>query len=123
MGLVNTLIDTNIALYLLGGDKKLANLLDDIVIHLSFVSELELLSYPDLSENDQKEIAKFIDECVVIDINHRIKKKTISIRKVASLKLPDAIIAATAISEQLSFISADKDFERVDNLQLFSYEI
>jgi predicted nucleic acid-binding protein len=120
---VNTWIDTNIALYLLGRDKKLADLLDDIVIHLSFVSELELLSYPDLSVNDQKEIAKFIDECVVIDINHRIKKKTISIRKVAKLKLPDAIIAATAISEQLSFISADKDFERVDNLQLFSYEI
>lgn len=120
---MNILIDTNIALYFLAGDKKLAELLDNAVIHLSFISELELLSYPELKKEEQQGIEKFIEDCVVVDINHRIKRKTVTIRQQSNLKLPDAIIAATAIAEQLPFLSADNDFEKVESLQLFSYEL
>ena len=120
---MNLLIDTNIALYFLAGDDKLASLLDNSVVHLSFISELELLSYPDLNKKEKSTITDFVDDCVIIDINNRIKKETIRIRQNAALKVPDAIIAATAISEQLPFLSADKDFERVEGLHLFSYEL
>lgn len=123
MGLVNILIDTNIALYFLAGDKKLAELLDNTVIHLSFISELELLSYPELKKEEQQGIEKFIEDCVVVDINHRVKRKTVAIRQQSNLKLPDAIIAATAIAEQLPFLSADNDFEKVESLQLISYQL
>lgn len=37
------LIDTNIALYLLSGNKTIANILDGADLYLSFISELELL--------------------------------------------------------------------------------
>lgn len=120
---MNILIDTNIALYFLAGDKKLADILDNTIIHLSFITELELLSYPALAETEKKEIQSFIDDCVTVDINHGIKKNTVEIRQESKLKLPDATIAGTAISEQLPFLSADRDFERVKGLHLFSYEI
>jgi len=46
---MNILIDTNIALYLLGGDEQIANVLDGQVVHVSFITELELLGYPDIT--------------------------------------------------------------------------
>ncbi len=120
---MNILIDTNIALYVLSGDEKLATLLDNTFTYLSFITELELLAYPNLTKQEEKEIKAFIDDCIVVDINHRIKKQAIDIRPQAKLKLPDAIIAATAIAEQLPFLSADNDFERVNDLHLFSYQL
>lgn len=123
MELVNILIDTNITLYFLTGDKKLAGLLDNAVIHLSFISELELLSYPDLTEIERQKVEEFINDVIVVDINNRIKRKALSIWRESKFKLPDAIIAGTAIAKQLPFISADKDFERVKELQLFLYEV
>lgn len=123
MELVNILIDTNIALYFLSGDKKLADLLDNTFPYLSFITELELLAYPGLDKQEEQKIKAFIDDCVIININHRIKERSIGIREQAKLKLPDAIIAATAIAEKLPFLSADNDFERVNDLHLFSYKL
>lgn len=120
---MNLLIDTNIALYLLGGDPKLADLLDNVVLHLSFISELELLSYPDLTAENQREVEQFIGDCLIINITKPIKKQAVAIHKNTDLKLPDALIAGSAIVEQLPFLSADKDFERVDDLHLFTYEV
>lgn len=120
---MNILIDTNIALYFLAGDKKLADLIDNAVIHLSFISEMELLSYPDLTEIERQEIEKFIDDAIVVNITVEIKRKAISVWQESEAKLPDAIIAGTAITEQLPFLTADSDFERVNGLQLFLYEL
>lgn len=120
---MNILIDTNIALYFLAGDQKLAGLLDQATIHLSFISELELLSYPGVTKLEQQKIEEFIDDTVVIDINDRIKRKALSVWQESNSQLPDAIIAGTAISEQLPFLSADSDFERLKELQLFLYEL
>ncbi len=38
------------------------------------------------------------------------------------MKLPDAIIAATAIHLQIPLITADKDFEKVEELMLYLYQ-
>ncbi len=46
---MNILIDTNIALYLLGGDNRIAEVLEGQVVHVSFITELELLGYPNIS--------------------------------------------------------------------------
>lgn len=39
------IIDTNIVLYILNGNKELAGLLDEKEIYVSFITELELLGY------------------------------------------------------------------------------
>lgn len=116
------LIDTNIALYFLGGEKPLVNLLNNEIVHLSFITQLELLAYRKITREEQHQIEAFLEDCVIVDINHSIKKHTVDIRKQSGLKLPDAIIAATARSEFMPLLSADKAFKKVKNLQLFSYE-
>lgn len=54
----------------------------------------------------------------MLSITNEVKKKTIELRKKYNIKLPDAIIAATAIENDLTLITADKGFEKVEELKL-----
>jgi predicted nucleic acid-binding protein len=115
-------VDTNIVLYLLDGDETLATLLNERHIYLSFITELELLSYAGLSEKDKRQIAVFLNNCHIIDINNRIKEKAILLRQLYNLKLPDCIIGATAIVLDVPFITSDKGFNKTKELNLVLYE-
>src|SRR5580698_8064003 len=114
-------VDTNIVLYLLDGDKTLATLLNERHIYLSFITELELLSYAGLSEKDKRQIVVFLTNCHIIDINNRIKEKAILLRQAYGLKLPDCIIGATAIVLDVPFITSDKGFNKTKALNLVLY--
>ena len=116
------IIDTNIALYLLGGDRTLSVVLDGETIYFSFISELELLSYQGLTEAERKVVNQFISDCIVIDINREIKDKTIVLRQTYRLKLPDAIIAATADYLKQPLMTADRDFKNIDRVDVIFYE-
>lgn len=116
-------IDTNIALYLFNGDRTIASLLDGRNVYISFITEIELLGFPGIT-NEQKAISKeFIEDSVVIDLNDAIKRMTIDLRVKYNLKIPDAIIAASALYLNLPLISADKVFEKVSELQFIKYEM
>ena len=116
------LIDTNIAIYLLGGDKKIAEVLNKNHIYLSFITELELVAFRDLDENEIGIINDFITNCTVIDINRRIKDYTIDLRKKYKLKLPDCIVAATAQFLTIPLFTADTGFRKVRDVSLVLYE-
>lgn len=114
-------LDTNIVLYLLNGDETIAELLNGKQLFVSFISQLELLGYPGLDVTERDKIKQFLDECTIIDINEGIKQQVIEIRSLLRVKLPDAIIAASAIFYDLPLISADKDLKKVKNLGLIVY--
>lgn len=116
------LIDTNTAIYLLNGDQTLARLLDQKSIYISFVSQLELLGFSGISEESEALILEMIDSCVVIDINNSIKREVIQLRRKYSIKLPDSIIAATAIYFDLPLLTADRGFAKIEELNLMLYE-
>ena len=117
------LIDTNIALYLLNGDTTIAELLNGRDVHVSFITELELLGFQDIKEEDRSIIEELLNNCIIVDLNQAIKRITVDLKQKYKLKLPDAIIAATSIYMNLPLISADKDFERISDLQFIRYEI
>jgi len=89
-------VDTNILLYFLNGDVEVIDMISDKDIFISFITELELLSFPKLTDKDEKTIKGLLKNCIIIDINPEIKNLTIELRKKSNLKLPDSIIAATA---------------------------
>ncbi len=115
-------LDTNIILYLLQGDQTLAKSLDRTKFYISFITQLELLSFPGLTKKEINIITDLLAECVIIDINSEIKIITTDIRKKYRLKLPDCLIAATALFLDLPVISADSDFKRIEMLNLIFYE-
>lgn len=61
----------------------------------------------------------FINETTVIELDKNIKLKTADIRRNYRIKLPDAIIAATAFVYDLSLITHNfKDFEIRNGLKI-----
>lgn len=65
-------IDTNIAIYLLNGDTSLAEILHGKQLYISFITQLELLSYPNLSENQFQQIDLMLENFIILDINAQI---------------------------------------------------
>ena len=116
------LLDTNIILYILSGDETIAQYLNGKILFASVISEIELLGYKNLAEQEGKQIKSFLSHFRIIYIDEAIKEEAILLRKKYPLRLPDCIIAATAISLNLTFITADKQFKQIKNLQLEIYE-
>ncbi|WKN42870.1 type II toxin-antitoxin system VapC family toxin [Tunicatimonas pelagia] len=116
------LADTNIIIYLLDGDRTVAGLLNEKTVHVSFVSQLELLSYSKLSAQDEVRINDFLEQCIIVDINPSIKEEVIRIRKQHPLKLPDSIIVASALYLDIPLITSDQDLQKVEELSLVYYQ-
>lgn len=53
---ISVMIDTNIAIALLNGEKKLAEMLDGKDVRISFITELELLCKPNLKDAEKNRI-------------------------------------------------------------------
>lgn len=117
------LIDTNIVLYLLKGNDTLEEMLQGKEPYLSFITELELMGFQDISIKEEKQINELLNDCLVVSLNNNIKKEYIELRKKYRLKLADAIIAATAITLNIPLITSDKQFAIVKELNLIQYVI
>jgi hypothetical protein len=115
--------DTNIILYFLQGKQEVIDLLVDKELLLSEISEIELLSFPNLSVEQEKELKSFISECTVVGLNQEVKNLTIALRKSTRQKVPDTIIAASAIYHKVPLITADKNFSRFEMLDLILFEV
>ena len=59
------MIDTNIAIALLNGDEKLAEMFDGKDVRISFITELEILCKPGLKISEKNDIQAFIDDCTI----------------------------------------------------------
>ena len=115
------LLDSNIIMYLLNGDKRVYDLLNGATTALSFVSEIELLGWPNITEKEKEVIGSFIASSYYYDYSQAIKNRAIELRIKYKLKLGDAFIVATAIEFDLTLISADKQFSKVKELQYLNY--
>ena len=63
----------------------------------------------------------FIADALVFELGKDIKLKTAEIRKAFKIKLPDAIIAATALVHNLTLLSRNVgDFKQVYGLTLIN---
>jgi predicted nucleic acid-binding protein len=61
----------------------------------------------------------FINDALVIELERPIKLKTAKIRKSSRMKLPDAIIATTALVYSLTLVTRNvADFKNIDGLKL-----
>lgn len=116
------LLDTNFIInYFKGIFKGDARKFTDDIINkptfLSVITRIELLCWPSIPRRDESVINEFIFESVVLGLDENVIKRTILIRKANNIKLPDAIIAATALENNLQLIRHNiKDFKSVSNL-------
>ena len=116
---------TNAITALLQGNVSLVAILKSSEwIGISVISEIEFLANPDLNENDKAIFISFMNRIEVIDLNHNeidLLELILKIRKNAKIKLPDAIIAGTAIHNQAKLITSDDGFRKVARLKLIEF--
>ncbi len=75
---------------------------------------MEVLGFRFKKDEDEKKAAAFIHLSNVIRLSEAIEEATIRIRKQSKLRLPDSIIAATAVVEDLTLITRDvNDFKGI----------
>ena len=114
-------LDTNIVLYLLNGEQTISEFLEGQQGYVCVVTELELIGYPDIEDAELDQIKAFLATCSIVDINDDIRGIYTTLRRRYRLKLGDAAAAATALYLGLPFMSADKGFNKVEELQLMLY--
>jgi predicted nucleic acid-binding protein len=115
------LLDTNVVLYFLGG--RLANPLPSGQYFVSVITEIELLSYPNLSPDEDTQIRDFLNKITVVGIESNIKELAIALRQQYRLRLPDAIIAATAQSLNATLFTNDVRLANLAGINAQSVQI
>ena len=80
-GTKSILLDTNILIYFLEGNHELTNILNNERISISFISEIEILSHPNISFNDIQIIKDMLNNCEIIETSTSIKSTAIYIRR------------------------------------------
>jgi len=115
-------VDTNILIYLLQGDLTITEILEGKELFISVITELELQTIPNLSSSQLNSIKQLIADCQIIGLLEGVKSKAIEIRKFEKLKLPDAIIAASAAHCIMPLFTADKGFKKLSSVDVVLYE-
>jgi len=112
---IDFIIDTNIAIYVLEGNPLLEPFMT-YSVGISVVSEMELLGRKDILEHETIAIKNLLSDCEMLRFSSNIKELTIALKQQFSIKLPDAIIAATAKYYNIPLLTADKDFKKLEGV-------
>ncbi|MGE6218269.1 type II toxin-antitoxin system VapC family toxin [Nubsella zeaxanthinifaciens] len=118
---INFLADTNILIFVSQKNPLVEPFLD-YNIGISVITEMELLGVFSISKPQKNAMQKILDQCFIFEFTSEIKLLAIEIKQRYKIKLPDAIIAATAIVFNIPLITADADFKSIEELNLIFLE-
>jgi predicted nucleic acid-binding protein len=110
---IEFLLDTNIVIGLLKGHAPAIALAEEAGLSLdkaavSQISRMELLGFPKLTDEEDGAIRAFLSACQVFLLDERIEAEAIRLRRSGAFKLPDAIVAATALTASLRLLTLDQ---------------
>ena len=104
-------------MYVIAGNTAVISYINE-EFYISEISEIELLGNKGITDIQLKYRSKIIDNCTVVGLSEYIKRITIQLKQSYTLKIPDAIIAATAIYLNIPLLTADKEFKKIKELDL-----
>lgn len=119
-------VDTNIIVYTMKGLEPAVDFMkkaQNNEIIFSVIVEAELFSSWKLSDEDMHDLRYFLNIGEIVDVDSEIALKAGKLRRLSkananrSLKLPDALIAATAMERDAVLVTRNED----DFSHLFSY--
>jgi len=87
---------------------------------ISVITEIELLSFWKLTQAESAQLAERLRDAVVAELDRDVKQLTIALRRKHRLKLPDAIIAATAILYKADLYTNDLQLHSLTELHCHS---
>ncbi len=111
------LLDSNILIGLLNGHAPALGLLKQhqatpTRCAYSSITRMEVLGWADITPHQEAAITALIASMEYLPITEAVENATIRLRRTCKIKLPDAIIAATALTNGLELITLDADLAR-----------
>jgi predicted nucleic acid-binding protein len=119
------LLDSNVIIGYLAGKlpdsgMKTVSAIVDQEISISVISQIEVLRFNDTPENEAV-LNNFIELAVIHPLNSEIVQRTIALCRQRKIRLPDAIIAATALVENMILVTRNTaDFKNITGMELIN---
>ena len=120
--LVVILLDSNIVIYLRDPKwgEKIFNQIEDERLTTCNVVVSEVLGFKGLEKSDADYFEGFFVTMKNFPFDYTVTKMVVELRKRYTIQLPDAIIAATALTNDLSLCTHNiEDFKKIPDLLLF----
>jgi len=120
------LIDTNILIYYFADEIPLEEIetLEQIFrtsFNVSIITKIEFLGWKSHTDEGYEKAKEFINFAHTISLNNKIADMAIDIRRKNRIKLPDAVIAATALSKDLILVTRNsKDFKAIEYIKMYN---
>ena len=116
------ILDTNVVLDFMGKNfpegtqNTIAEIIDE-EINISLITKIELLGFSNVKQN----LVDFVSCANVLALTDEVVSKTIELRRKYKRKLPDIIIAATAMVHNLTLSTRNvADFQNIDDLSVWN---
>jgi len=103
------LFDSNVIIYLSKRELPLSFVEQFDDIRISVVTYMEILGFHFRDSQEEGLVKELVELFETVFINEAIAQKVIEIRRDHAIKLPDAIIAGTAICENLALVTRNTD--------------
>jgi len=97
------------------GMEFIADIIDQVP-NISVITEIEALSWITPDKTKEKIIHEFVQDANTLFLTPDIVSQCVKIRRNKKIKTPDAIIAATAMVNNLTLITSDSDFNNIKGL-------
>ena len=117
-------LDTNAILYYLKDDSNAVSVLREIFtrdapVYVSAITELELFAFSNLGPQEEALIEEVLATISVIPVDSHMARLAAFVRREYRLKVPDSVIAATAMFTGSTLITRNtRDFKKVTALSL-----
>jgi predicted nucleic acid-binding protein len=115
-------LDTNAIVYYLKDDTDAVAVLRGVFaqsspVYVSVVTELELFAFANLSRDEESLIEDLLATMSIIPLDSRIARLAALVRRHYGLKIPDSVIAATAMFTGSTLVTRNtRDFRKIANL-------
>ncbi len=115
---VKYLLDTNVILGMLKSTPEILAMLGSMSLMVqqcafSAVTRMELLGYPGITAEEDALIRQRLAQLTYLAISSAVEDKAIELRQSRRVRLPDALIAATALCHGLELLTLDVGLESV----------
>ncbi len=119
------LIDTNILIYHTKGSQDSIDFLNDIIIqrlfNISILTKIEFLGWDKHTHDGFIKCKQLIEHANIYAVDENIANKAIELRKETNIKLVDAVIASTALLNNLKLATRNvDDFKTIERLEIIN---
>ncbi len=121
MNNVHYLLDTNIFIYHTKGEPEMLSFLELLSfngeMNISIITKIEFLGWNKHTPDGLEKCNRLIRNTRIFPVNEDVADRAIEIRQGKKIKLPDAVIAATALINNLTLATRNvDDFKDVEGL-------